>query len=342
MASSFADATHAPVGEGNAHAAPDVASGENLEKLVLPSLLSAVPSSKHRALTVDSTATFTTASSSGSFDATVSDYSTSESGTQSYCSILESRQRYDSVFESGIESRPNGIDSDRDRFSGTDVTFGPDPHPAARSYDKYSTFRWMWVDAERNPFRWSRACSAETTAKRLLRYRHCAKQVKLESRGRTTSVMVFANVSAVLSYLDNVPHDSGNDVGLLALLGTSSLSGRVGGDNLLGYHGWTMRALSLPFSCAGAESNIENIRWMWGDVGGRSRCCFENPFRWSGAQTLQMTFDQLQRYRSQGCERPVKMEIVFRRRGPSDILVYPTVLAALNALHDLKQGIFTH
>merc|ERR1712232_811163 len=78
---------------------------------------------------------------------------------------------------------------------------------------------------------------------------------------------------------------------------------------------------------------MQSVRWMWGDAGGR--CCFskrlaiENPFRWSGAQSLRTTIEQLQRYQSQHSARPVRMEFVFRRREQSEMMLYPTLLAAL-------------
>jgi hypothetical protein len=68
-----------------------------------------------------------------------------------------------------------------------------------------------------------------------------------------------------------------------------------------------------------------------------------NPFRWSGRHSLQTTIDHLQRYHLPStidhfAARPVKMEIVYRRRGRPDVIMYPTVTEALNVLHDRSKA----
>jgi len=177
-----------------------------------------------------------------------------------------------------------------------------------------SPCRWMWSDAEGTPFCWSRVRSAETTFKKLQRYKHCAKQVKLEIHGETKSeVVAFASVAAVLSYLGGNAIDPAN-----------------GPDTS------TVKA---------AEDDVESIQWMWGDAGGRNplpyseRLAVENPLRWSHLQCLDVTIQQLLRYWLDKCERPVRMKIVYRGRAQSKVVVYPSVLAALCDLRGSEQGV---
>jgi len=236
--------------------------------------------------------------------------------------------------------------------SADDDSIDPDPEPQTQrpkryerysdsfdsTFDTQSEFRWMWGDAKRNPLRWSFARSARSTAMRLQHYKDCARPVSLEICGQTKSaVVMFANVNEVLSYFDDM---ATNDSGLMGL-NSSSTSVFVGPDDPLWHQ--TQGSFLSPSNGEGgnvcAEDEIDSIRWMWGDAD--VRCCFckrmglesPNPFRWSGRHSLQTTIDHLQRYQSDICARPVRMEIVFRRRGRPDVIMYPTVTEALNDLH---------
>merc|ERR1712110_1060206 len=168
-------------------------------------------------------------------------------------SSQSSRDRSHSDFDTDLEDGPFGVGPDEALAFGTiqdrepalrrlaEINFDdsfdlPKGERYADTFDprfSRSPCRWMWSDAEGTPFCWSRVRSAETTFKKLQRYKHCAKQVKLEIHGETKSeVVAFASVAAVLSYLGGNAIDPAN-----------------GPDTS------TVKA---------AEDDVESIQWMWG------------------------------------------------------------------------------
>jgi hypothetical protein len=210
-----------------------------------------------------------------------------------------------------------------------------------------SKFRWMWADAKRGLFRWSKVQSAQRTVDQLQRHakadsftKSCTRPVRMEiHRQAQSEIVTFANVVAVISYFNRSGFVSGHAACHLMsqAITTSTTSNHTGHEDLMWNNTW-----SLPGSGIGASiiesvplsPVIDSARWMWGDAGSRAclsrRLAEDNCFRWTRVQSVRETIEQLERYRLDNCARPVRMEI--SRQGQLEVVAFANVDTALTRL----------
>jgi len=204
-----------------------------------------------------------------------------------------------------------------------------------------TTFRWMWNDAKLSG--WSKARNGEETIKQLRRYlvQKRVRQVKVEIRQPKSEVevIVFSTVVAALTYLNDATYLLWNvhpSTWSADQSGWGTSQGKFSRPNSGGTFTSQVSTRTNPSTQLPSKmrTDIESTQWMWGDAGTRVCCskqlATKNPSRWSAVQSIQETVDQLQHHRPNFSSRPIRINV--RIQGKSQIVEYPTLVAALHGL----------